>query len=131
MWGQAPNEIEAALAFRGIDIGWWHRFTLDDEGFPRLSSRRLLALLDELPDLSGYKTALRDGGWPSWMLMLKQLTNEATLHRASLYAGGDNEYSVKVFVDPIEAREQKEQKEAEEQFRRRTETKIYSSLGWT
>ena len=44
-----PNEIEALLLKRyGLDIGLWHQLTIDpDTGGPKLSSRRLLVLLDE------------------------------------------------------------------------------------
>lgn len=128
---QWPNEIEADLAFRGIDIGWWHRNTLTGEGVPRLSSRRLLLLLDELPETSAYKTMLRDGQWPLWQRMLKTLTNETSLHRAGLYAGGDASYEPMVYVDPIEQRERAEEAQAVQEFHAEAEAQLYNRFGWT
>jgi hypothetical protein len=103
----APNQIEADLAFRGIDIGWWHRLTLDEGGAPKLSSRRLLALLDGLPEDSAYQTARRDGQWPTWQRMLKEIHKESALMRASKFADSDDPELSKytMFLDPIEGLE--------------------------
>jgi hypothetical protein len=51
MW--CPNKIEADFRqyYPGADIGQWHR--------GEMSSREFLVLLDELPDSSRYKGALR------------------------------------------------------------------------
>lgn len=110
LWGR---QIEADLFVRGIDIGWWHRYTLTDEGVPRLSSRRLLIVLDELGENTAYKTVLRDGQWPLWQRMLKTVANETSLHRACLYADGDNAYAPMLFVDPIQQAKQWKLQQAE------------------
>lgn len=126
-----PTQIEADLAYRGVDVGWWHRGTLDPDGLPRLSSRRLLVLLDELPDHSAYKTALRGGNWPIWMRMLKTLTNETSLHRAGLYAGGDDAYEPLLFIDPIEALERAEQAHATAELAQEAGKHLYHRFGWS
>lgn len=85
-----PTEIESDLWIHcnRTDIGWWHRLTLDPEsGAPRLSSRRLLALLDSLPDESAYKTSAERGGrlTPALEIAAKSL-NEQYRMRASFHA---------------------------------------------
>lgn len=50
------------------------------------------------------------------MQMLKHLTNETAKNRASKYAGGDHEYAPDIYLDPVEAREQHEEQQAEEEF---------------
>lgn len=122
-----PKEIEADLQREyGLDITDWHR------DVPTLSSRKLLVLLDELGQDSSFRREHdREGNWPMWMQMLKHLTNETSLHRASQYAGGDNAYNPTVFMDPIEVQERIEEAMADKTFRERTSGKLYSQLGWT
>lgn len=128
LWGR---QIEADLTVRGIDIGWWHRFTLTGEGVPRLSSRRLLIVLDEFGEDTAYKTVLRDGQWPLWQRMLKTVANETSLHRASLYAGGDNAYSPMLFVDPLEQQEQWEQQQAEQDLSEAVHDDLSRRWNWS
>ena len=128
LWGR---QIEADLYMRGIDIGWWHRWTLTNEGVPRLSSRRLLLLLDELGEDTAYKSVLRDGQWPVWQRMLKHLTNETSLNRASKYAGGDNAYPPLLFIDPVEQQEQFEQEQAEKQLSEAVEDDLSRRWRWS
>lgn len=120
-----PNQIESDLQrYYQLDIADWHRGDM--------TSRRLLSLLDGLPDDSAYKTEFeRDGQWPVWMQMLKQTANETTLNRAAKYAGGDNEYAPTVFLDPLEQRERLEEQMAEEQFHKEATSELYGNLGWT
>lgn len=127
-----PREIEADLALNGLDIGWWHRGTLNDEGFPRLSSRRLLVLLDGLGENSMWRTEFeRSGNWPAWMQMLQTVANEVSLHRASLYAGGDNEYAPKIWMNPKEVRDEIEATQKDRKFREKVSARVYRNLGWT
>lgn len=128
---QYPHQIEADLAYRGIDLGWWHRGALDEDGAPRLSSRKLLVLLDELPDTSSYKTALRDGQWPTWQRMLQTVANETSLNRAAKYAGSDDAYDPMIWVDPVEARQRAEKAHAEKAAHEEAQKQMYDSLGWT
>lgn len=91
-----------------------------------------MALLQNLSETSSYRTAFeRDGNWPVWQQMLKHLTNETTLHRASLYAGGENEYEPTIYLDPKELADHLAEDEAEEQFRDHAEEELYGALGWT
>lgn len=119
-----PNQIEADLArYYQLDVADWHQ--------GRMSSRKLLVLLQHLPDESEYKTEFeRDGQWPISMQMLKAVANETTLHRASLYAGGENAYSPQVFLDPHEQRERLEEAIAEE-INKEATSSMYGSLGWS
>lgn len=128
---QYPRQIEADLRFRGIKLSWWHRGTTDDEGVPLLSSRALLVLTDELPDSSGYKTALRDGNWPTWQRMLKTLTNETVLGRAAQYADSDDEYQPMIWQDPVEARERAEAEAATQALHEEAQQQMYNRFGWT
>jgi len=130
VWRLWPTEIESGLLPKA-DIYDWHRGTRDQYGALKLSSRRLLVLLEELPEASRYKTARRDGQWPEWMQILKGLHNETALHRASLYAGGENAYDATVFLDPLERRERFENSEAEEEDRQKDDEDFYADMGWS
>ena len=70
---QFPHEIEADLAFRGIDIADWHKGIM--------SSRRLLALIENLPDDSAFKRATREGDWGFDEYLQAGLLNEVRLLR--------------------------------------------------
>lgn len=81
----------------------------------------MIVLIRGLPEKSEFKTHAappfgRDGNWPIAMQMLKHLTNETSLNRASKYAGGEHEYLPTVYADPVEAREAHEEQQAEEEF---------------
>lgn len=96
---QFPREIEADLLFRGIDIGEWHR--------GEMSSRRLLCLIDALPDDSAYWRERRDGDWSWEQYMTATLINEVRLSRAdnaAIHAG--HKMDINLVESPAEAREQ-------------------------
>lgn len=120
-----PREIEADLhRYYRLDVADWH------DG--ALTSRKLLVLLDQLPDESRFKTEFeRDGNWPVWQQMLKDLHNETALHRAGLYAGGDNAYSPTTYLDPLEMRERIAAAEAEQELHEMGEKDLHESLGWS
>ena len=107
--------MEAHLAFRGIDIGDWHRGTM--------SSRKLLVLCEHIPELGGR--------WPLALRVAKETHKEVALHRASLYVGGPNEYVPSVFLDPTEAREIADEAAAEDQFMEEATDELFGSLGFT
>lgn len=107
---------------RGIDIAHWHQLTINPEtGVPRLSSRRLLVLLEHLDDDSAFKTAAERGGrWPTWKQMLAEIANESYRFRSSYHAVNstpDNDArfdpSKFEFLDPIDEKLRAE-REAEE-----------------
>lgn len=120
-----PKQIEADLQreYR-IDIADWYRGDM--------SSRRLLVLLDELSENSGYKREFeRDGNWPVWQQMLKHLTNETSLNRAGKYAGGDNAYEPTVYIDPREQREKIEEVVEETELKQEAQKELHKHWGWT
>ncbi len=102
----------------GIDVGLWHRLTINpDTGAPYLSSRRLLVLLDKLPDDSEFKKASERGGRQSRReRVVEDIYNEIALMRASYHAvnGGEKAaYYPDLYRDPIDERALAE-REAEE-----------------
>ena len=120
-----PREIEADLQREyGINISDWHTGVL--------SSRRVLVLLAELSEQSSFKREFdRGGNWPVWQQMLKDLHNETALHRAGLYAGGDNAYNPTTYLDPIEMADWLAQAEAEQTFHDEAGADLHAQLGWT
>ena len=120
-----PREIEADLhrEYR-IDVADWHTGAI--------TSRKALVLLDQLSENSGYKTEYeRAGNWPIWQQMLKDLHNETALHRARLYADGDNTYNPTTYLDPIEMAARVAQAEAEQTFHDEAGADLHAQLGWT
>lgn len=79
-----------------------------------MSSRRLLVLLRHAPEIGPYKTALRDGNWPEWVEMLRELHKEVAIGRASKYVGTEGEYKPKIFLSPTERVEHFETAQAED-----------------
>jgi hypothetical protein len=91
-----PLEIEADLEKHyGVDIvDWWRHAALgDDDPDPRpLTGRKVLALLDQLPDYSRFRTeSEREGDWPEFMYLLAGGPNEIKMSRAdqAAYRGKD------------------------------------------
>lgn len=115
LWKHFAGAMEAQLAFRGIDIGDWHRGTM--------SSRRLLVLCEHIPELGGR--------WPLHLRVLKEVHKEVALHRAALYVGGRNEYVPKLFLDPAEAREAARKADEQDQHLQEATDELFGSLGFT
>ena len=120
-----PTEIEADLQREyQIDLNDWHRGAL--------SSRRLMVLIDNLSETSRYKTEFERGGnWPVWMRMLKDIHTETALHRASLYAGGENAYSPMVYLDPVEQEQVRADAQDEDDFLEQSTEELADMMGWT
>lgn len=122
-----PLEIESDLSrYHRADVADWHRGAM--------SSRRLLALLEHLPDESAFKQALRDGGFSRAERMAAETHNEVARLRASYHAvngGADAAYEPFEFVDPrVERlREQHEADELEEL--EQAQRDLYADLGWS
>lgn len=76
VWRWYSREIEAdLLRYYRLDIRDWFHGELD--------SRRVLALLDGLPDESMFKTwAIRGGDWSEQQYIAARLVNEMALARA-------------------------------------------------
>lgn len=123
IWKYNAAAIEAHLAFRNIDIADWHQGTLDDRGRPVLSSRRLLTLLEHIPEVGGR--------WPVALRIAKDVHKEVALHRAALYAGGPNEYTPELYLDPVQARDLAEESQAEDDAIQEATDDLFDSLGFT
>jgi hypothetical protein len=62
IWRRWPTEIEVDLLDRNLDIADWLQGTRDEHGRLKLSSRRLLVVLEKCKETSEYaKWALRNG----------------------------------------------------------------------
>lgn len=119
----AAIEADLQREYR-VDFADWHRGAL--------SSRRVLVLLEGLSEDSRYRTGFeRAGNWPEWQQMLKHATNEVSLHRSGLYAGGDNAYAPTVYLDPLERVERQQEDTAETVFHQESEQELYGALGWS
>lgn len=125
-WIFYPEEIEADLAFRGIEIGHWHQLTINPTtGAPYLDSRRLLVLLKKLPDTSEYKTwSQRNGEYTDAEMFALTAHNElAQMHRNYLALTVDPEnwtdYEPNRFLSRLEREEywREKQETATEQQR--------------
>lgn len=92
LWRNNAKAIDAYLLDRGLDIGDWHRGTLNEHGTPKLSSRRLIALCEHIPELGGR--------WPIALKVASETHREVALHRNALYAGGENAYLVPGYLCP-------------------------------
>lgn len=76
IWRWFAREIEAdLLRYYNVDVRDWFTEVMD--------SRRLLTLLDGLPDESSFKTwAIRGGDWTADQYVQARLVNELALARA-------------------------------------------------
>jgi len=74
-----PEEIEADLLSRQIDIADWWR--------GEMTSRRLWVLIEHLPETSATAQARRGDRWPEWTHILALVTDQLTFLRAEVQAG--------------------------------------------
>lgn len=103
-----PHEIEADLAFRGVDILDWHRGDM--------SSRRLLVLLEGLPEDSLFRTAMRDGDWGLDAYVQAGILNELRLLRTDQAAVNGHKMEVSFIESPAQIeRRQEAEREREAQ----------------
>jgi hypothetical protein len=68
-----PEEIEADLAFKGIDLADWYT--------GKMSSRKLLVLLKALDEDGEYMTARRNGDWSDRTYRQAAVVNELRMLR--------------------------------------------------
>lgn len=84
-----PTEIESDLSryHPNVDFGDWHTGARDQRGRLKLSSRKLLAYLEHLPDTGAFKMALADrgGDWPEWVQILAGIHRELAMDNAAKY----------------------------------------------
>lgn len=138
-WLRWPTEIENDLLVHcnGLDIGLWHNLATNPlTGGPYLSSRRLLVLIDKLPEESDLKTAARGGRWPEWKQMLANVFNEQVDMRASYHAAhSTDECDVRFdpsdyyLIDPVIAKARAEREAVEAEIAAQTEPEL-ADAGW-
>lgn len=115
---QFPNEIEADLLFRGVDVHDWHQ--------GRMSSRRLLALVDSLPPESAYWRERRDGDWSLEEYVRAATVNEIRLLRADQAAiHADHKMDINMINSPAQDREHEELVEAHHTARSMINAQLY------
>ncbi|MGQ9348951.1 hypothetical protein [Mycolicibacterium gilvum] len=92
-----------------MDIGLWHSLKINpDTGGPYLSSRRLLNLLERLPEESEFKKQSERGGRQSRAERVREDTyNEIAKQRVSFHAAHGGEaavYEPFLYRDPVDER---------------------------
>ena len=128
VWRKYAGQIESDLLCRGIDIKDWHQ--------GGMSSRRLLVLLEHLPDESAFKTAVRGGRMSRGQRVLEEQLNEQLRLRASyeyVASHGEVEWDASEFawLDPVDAVERDRKKAEEEAERERAVGDFESSIGFS
>ena len=114
---QFPREIEADLLFRGIDIADWHQ--------GRMSSRRLLCLLDALPDDTAYWRERRDGDWSAREYINAAIVNELRLLRADQAAiHADSKMDVSLVESPSQQKQDEDMAERMRQVRQHFKSQL-------
>jgi hypothetical protein len=103
---------------------------------PYLSSRRLLVLLEHLPEDGAFKTATRGGRWSLAQQIAAEGVNEQYRMRASYHAAhstDDNDVRFDPtdyeFVDPVIAQARAEAEAAESAISAQTEPEL-ADAGW-
>jgi hypothetical protein len=99
-----PGQIESDLLDKNLDIADWHQGTRDEHGRLKLSSRRLLEVLEFLPERSAFKTwAERHGDWCTEQKMLQTIANEESRLRSTIQARyGGSPYEPMLWISPGE-----------------------------
>ena len=126
LWSQHPTPIECDLADRGHDIMEWHR--------GRMSSRRLLVLLEYGSDLGPYKKALRGGRQTRAERVAEEHFNETARLRASFHAAHGGEaafYEPPHLQDPIDEIEEARLKAIDDAEQQRVIEEFESAIGFT
>lgn len=134
-----PDIIENdLLQHKNIDIGLWHSLAINPlTGGPYLSSRRLLVLLEHMPEESEFKRiAERGGRWSLAQQIAAEGVNEQYRMRASYHAAhstDDNDVRFDPtdyeFVDPVIAQARAEAEAAEAEISAQTEPEL-ADAGW-
>lgn len=99
-WRLQPAEIDAGLIADGINILDWHDATRDEHGRLKLSSRRLLGLIERLWNTEPYRRSTSASGWSELEELTARTGVEIAVYRASKYAGSEYEYEPDLPVPP-------------------------------
>lgn len=111
-----PGEIESDLLLRGIDIHDWFTQAKDRHGRLKLSSRRLLTLLEFLPDKSAFKTSARED-WSDEEYVQVGILNEIRMLRGDQAAIAGHEMDPVLLESPRQLREREEYREEQKLVR--------------
>ncbi|GAS92691.1 hypothetical protein [Mycolicibacterium brisbanense] len=108
-----PGQIESDLLDKNLDIADWHQGTRDEHGRLKLSSRRLLEVLEFLKPDTAFKTwAERHGDWSTERKMQQTIANEISRLRSTIQARyGGTPYEPMLWISPSERVEQQTQNE--------------------
>lgn len=134
-----PDIIENdLLEHKNLDIGLWHTLAINPlTGGPYLSSRRLLNLLEHMPEESECKRVIERGGqWDIRTQIAAMSYNEQVDMRASYHAAhSTDECDVRFdpseyyIIDPVIAELRAEQEQAEAAISAQTEPDL-AEAGW-
>jgi hypothetical protein len=118
-----PEEIEYDLLTRGIDIADWWNGTVTEDGRPVLSSRRLVAILTNLPDDSAFKSAFRDD-WSEAQYMQAAVVNELRNGRSDQAAFHKHNLE----AVPVKSPAQQRADRADEEYKSKIRARILAQL---
>jgi hypothetical protein len=123
-----PTEVESDLLDKGLEIGDWYQQTRDDHGRLKLSSRRLLdVVLPNLPEVSAFNDALREGDWPESTQILAKIHEEIAGDNASKR----EEREFMVFLSPKDRLARYIEEHEESLARQDDEEMFYSDMGFS
>lgn len=132
-----PEEIEDdLLAYRNLDIGLWHRLTINPlTGGPYLSSRRLLVLLEGLDDEGRYKKATRGGRQTRKERVQEETYNEIAILRSSYHTvnteDGKGYYEPAILRDPVDEAEKARRDAEKAEQAEKANQDFESQMGFT
>lgn len=131
IWRRWPSEIEVDLLNlpAPVDIADWLQGTRDEHGRLKLSSRRLLLILEKgLPDTSQFKTwALRGGDWTPDQDVAGRTHNLVGKHMAS-YLSAHGVEGMEATYYPVESPLERKERIANSVDPEDVEPDIISSL---
>lgn len=126
------TEIESDLLDKGLEIGDWYQQTRDEHGRLKLSSRRLLdVVLPNLPELSAFNTALRDGDWPEQTQILAKIHEEIAGDNASKRVGPGESAEFTTFLSRKERIERYREAIEEDEYQEEAIGSLYSQFGFS
>lgn len=136
LWKRYAGAIESDLLGLGLNIADWHQDTRDEHGRPKLSSRRMLVVLEHLSEDSAFKTALRGGRQSRATRVREETLNEALRLRASYEAVASHgevswDAADYAWLDPQDEIERAKRQADEAKEREAADEDFYADLGFT
>lgn len=125
LWRQHPTKIESDIE------RFYPRWSIEDWHQGRMTSRKFLALVTELPDDSAFKIATSWSGWSLSTTLLAKIHEEFALYRSSKYAGGEHAYNPMVYVPPKEQERQALQEAVEAEHEQQSRNELLDGMGWS